>query len=109
MSRPGEFEVMVLLAALHLGAEEAYAVSIAREIETRTSRSVRRGNVYTALRRLERKGLVEASMSDPRPERGGKSRRLVALTREGRAVLAETTTDLLRMLEGLDDALGGLP
>jgi len=53
-----EFELLVLLAALRLGAEEAYTVSIADDIQQRTGRSVRRANVYTTLQRLEAKRLV---------------------------------------------------
>ena len=54
-----EFELLVLLAALRLGPEEAYTVSIAEAIQQRTGRSVRRANVYTTLQRLEAKGLVD--------------------------------------------------
>jgi len=54
----GEFELLVMLAALRLGRDEAYTVSIARDISVRTGRSVRRANVFTTLQRLEGKGLV---------------------------------------------------
>ncbi len=69
-----EFELLVLLAALHLGADDAYTVSIAEHIQERTGRSVRRANVYTTLQRLELKRLVTTRLGDPRPERGGKPR-----------------------------------
>ncbi len=49
------FELLVLLAALRLGPEEAYTVSIADDIRRKTGRSVRRANVYTTLQRLEAK------------------------------------------------------
>jgi hypothetical protein len=39
--------------------------------------------VYIALRRLEHKRLVSTWMGDPLPERGGKSRRCVKVTRTG--------------------------
>ena len=71
-----EFELLVLLAALRLGPDEAYTVSIADDIEQRTGRSVRRANVYTTLQRLEAKRLVATELSEPRAERGGKPRRL---------------------------------
>ena len=72
-----EFELLVLLAALQLGADEAYTVSIAGYIEQRTGRSVRPANVYTTLQRLEEKRLVVTRLGEARAERGGKPRRLV--------------------------------
>ena len=72
----GEFELLVLLAVLRLG-DEAYAVAIVDEIGERTGRQVRRAAVYTALQRLETKGLVSTWLGDARAERGGKARRNV--------------------------------
>lgn len=78
-----ELELLVILAALKLGPEDAYAVSISDLIESTTGRAVRRANVHTTLRRLEEKGLVTTRLGDPRPERGGKPRRLVAVADAG--------------------------
>ena len=57
-----EFELLVLLAALRLGPDEAYTVSIAEHIQERTGRPVRRANVFTTLQRLETKRLVVTSV-----------------------------------------------
>lgn len=105
--RAGEFELLVLLAALRLGPEEAYAVSIADDIEERTGRPVRRSNVYTTLRRLEEKGLVDSRMSDPRPERGGKARRLVRVEAAGVRAVREAATEMRAMWEGLEAVVEG--
>ncbi len=113
-----EFELLVMLAALRLGAEEAYTVSIADDIHRKTGRSVRRANVYTTLQRLEAnvyttlqrleaKGLVSTHLGDPRPERGGKPRRLVSLEPGGMAALKSTTVAIRAMAAELDDAMGG--
>ena len=51
----GEFEQLILLAVLRLG-EQAYGVSIRREIELYAERQVSPGALYTTLERLERKG-----------------------------------------------------
>ncbi len=102
-----EFELLVILAALRLGPEEAYTVSIADVIQRRTGRSVRRANVYTTLQRLEAKGLVSTRLGEPRPERGGKPRRLVELEPDGFAALRATTAAIRAMATGLDDAIGG--
>ncbi len=102
----GEFELLVMLAALRLGAEEAYTVSIADDIQRKTGRSVRRANVYTTLQRLEARGFVSTRLGDPRPERGGKPRRLVELEPVGMAALRSSTAAIRAMTAELDDAMG---
>ena len=97
----GEFEQMVLLAIAHRG-EEAYGVTIRSEIVRRTGRNVAIGALYTALDRLERKGLVSSSMSEPTPERGGRSRRYYALRAAGAAALRQSRDRLDRMWAGLE-------
>lgn len=101
-----EFELLVMLAALRLGPEEAYTVSIANDIEARTGRSVRRANVYTTLQRLERKDLVATRLSEARPERGGKGRRLVTVPPAGLEAVRATTGAIRSMVGGLSDVLG---
>jgi DNA-binding PadR family transcriptional regulator len=103
-----EFELLVLLAAMRLGPEEAYTVSIADAIQQRTGRAVRRANVYTTLQRLEAKGLVDSRLGDPRAERGGKPRRLVTLRPAGVKAVRATTTAIQAMVGGLDESLGEL-
>ena len=101
------FELLVLLAALGLGPEEAYTVSIADVIERKTRRSVRRANVHTTLQRLEAKGMLSTRLGDPRPERGGKPRRLVELKPDGIAAIRATTDAIQALAAGIDDAIGG--
>jgi PadR family transcriptional regulator PadR len=101
-----EFELLVLLAALRLGPDEAYTVSIADDIQQRTGRSVRRANVYTTLQRLEAKRLVTTRLGEPRPERGGKPRRLVAVRPAGLAAVRATTSAIRAMVGGLREVTG---
>ncbi|HEU4893425.1 MAG TPA: helix-turn-helix transcriptional regulator [Vicinamibacterales bacterium] len=101
-----EFELLVLLAALHLGADEAYTVSIADYIEQRTGRSVRPANVYTTLQRLEDKRLVATRLGEPRAERGGKPRRLVTVREPGVAAVRATTGAIQAMTRDLRHLLG---
>ena len=101
-----EFELLVLLAALRLGPDEAYAVSIADHIERRTGRSVRPANVYTTLQRLEEKRLVTTRLGEPRAERGGKPRRLVTVLKPGIAAVRATTGAIQAMAGELGDVLG---
>jgi DNA-binding PadR family transcriptional regulator len=94
-----EFEIYVMLAVLRLG-EEAYGVTIRREIEERAGRPVSIGAVYATLGRLEEKGLVGFQVSDPQPVKGGRSRKLVSLTPTGRSALDHSTAMLQRMMQG---------
>ncbi len=103
----GEFELLVLLAVLRLGDEDAYAVSIVDEIGERTGRRVRRAAVYTALQRLESKGLVVTWLGEPRPERGGKARRNVRVEAAGAEAIREAQSALQNMWRDLPD-LGGV-
>jgi DNA-binding PadR family transcriptional regulator len=102
----GEFEQMVMLAIVHLG-DDAYGVPIVDEIERRTGRSVARAAVYVTLRRLEEKGFISSWMSDPTPERGGKSRRCVKVERLGTQALREARKAADQMWRGLDPAALG--
>ncbi|HVL67386.1 MAG TPA: PadR family transcriptional regulator [Vicinamibacterales bacterium] len=100
----GEFEQMVLLAILHLG-DGAYGVPIVDEIQRRTGRTVAPAAVYIALRRLEQKGFVSSWMSESTPERGGKARLCVKVTRAGVESLREARRALDGMWKGLDPTL----
>jgi DNA-binding PadR family transcriptional regulator len=97
-----EFELLVMLAALRLGPDDAYTVSIADDIRERTARPVRRANVYTTLSRLEAKGMVSTHLGDPRPERGGRPPRLVRVEPRGMAAIRATTEAIQAMVGDLD-------
>jgi DNA-binding PadR family transcriptional regulator len=100
----GEFEQLVLLAVVHLG-DDVYGVPIVAEIERRTGRSVTPAAVYVTLRRLEQRGLLSSRMSAPTPERGGKARRCVRITRAGLDTLRASRQALDSMWKGLDPDL----
>jgi DNA-binding PadR family transcriptional regulator len=101
----GEFEQIVLLAILRL-QDEAYAIPIREEIEAKTTRSVARGALYTALERLEAKRCLRSRMSAPLPERGGRSRRYFTVTPAGLAALRASRRALQELWRGLDEVLG---
>ncbi len=100
-SKLGDLELLVLLAALRLGPEEAYPVSIVGEIAGRFGRSVQRASVYVVLKRLEQKGLVTTHLGDALPERGGKPRRLVRVEAPGVEAARDVRAGLERMWSGL--------
>ena len=99
----GEFEQLVLLAIVHVGAE-AYGIPIVEEIQRRTGREVARAAVYVTLRRLEEKGYVSSWIGDPTPERGGKGRRYVKIESNGLRALRESRQLADKMWRGLDPA-----
>jgi PadR family transcriptional regulator PadR len=96
----GDFEQLILFALVRLGAD-AYGVTIRREIEARTSRTISPGALYTALDRLEKRGLVCSRMGDPTPERGGKRKRLYTLQPAGEQSLARVYESLRQMASGV--------
>ncbi|HEY2472746.1 MAG TPA: PadR family transcriptional regulator [Terracidiphilus sp.] len=98
----GEFELMLLLAVVHLG-DEAYGVPISRELEKQRRREVSVGSVYAALERLEAKGLVVSNLGDPTPERGGKAKRYFRITKQGLRQVHETRRVLTRMWQAIPD------
>lgn len=102
----GEFELMLLLAVVHLG-DEAYGVPISRELEAHRGRNVSLGSVYAALERMEAKGLVVSTLGDSTPERGGKAKRYFHITKEGLRQVHETRrvlTELWRKLPEMNPA-----
>ena len=100
----GEFEQVALLAILRLD-DDAYAIPVREEIEARTRRAVARGALYTALERLEAKGCVRSRMSQPLPERGGRSRRYYTVTPAGRAALRASRDALLALWKGVESQI----
>jgi PadR family transcriptional regulator, regulatory protein PadR len=97
----GEFEQIVLLTILRLD-DNAYGVTILNEIAAKTGRNPSPGALYTTLHRMESKGLVTSRDGSPTPERGGRAKRFVTVTREGRTALASAQTAYRSLLEGLD-------
>ena len=92
----GEFEYLLLSAAARLN-EDAYGAAIRQDIEAATGRRCSIGALYTTLDRLETKGLIETWMGDATPQRGGRSKRMVRLTPQGRE---EATAFYKAVLQG---------
>ena len=94
-----EFEIFVMLAIVRL-KENAYGVTIRKEIQEQAGRSVSIGAVYATLARLEEKRMLEFRVSDPEPVQGGRSKKLVSLTPTGLASLQHSASMLKRMMDG---------
>ena len=92
----GEFEEIVMLTILIL-REEAYGVSIKREIEERLDRKVSLGAMRSALDRLENKGMLESEFGEATAVRGGKRKKFFTVTVSGQKAL-ETSRDARQKL-----------
>jgi DNA-binding PadR family transcriptional regulator len=87
----GEFEEVVMLTVgiLH---EDAYGVSIKKEIETRLVRKVSVGALQTALKRLEDKGYLKSREGEVTQDRAGRPKRYYNLTAYGKKAMEYTRT-----------------
>jgi PadR family transcriptional regulator, regulatory protein PadR len=77
---PFEYE---LLATLMIQPRDAYGLTIRDRIAERAERNISLGAVYTALDRLERKGMVWSWWGEPTEERGGRRKRLYKIEAPG--------------------------
>jgi len=100
----GEFELLVLLSTLSL-ADEAYPVSVARDIETRTGRKASRTAVLVTLERLEDKGLLTSRYGDPTPVRGGRPKRFFRVKSQALHAVRQAVTRIHTMTAGLESVL----
>ncbi len=96
----GEFEEIVLLAILRL-RENAYGVTIRREIESETKRTTSVGAVYTTLERLEKKRYISSRHGEPTAERGGRAKRYFQLEATGADALEQAMIARQRLLKGV--------
>jgi DNA-binding PadR family transcriptional regulator len=79
-------EEAILIAVVCL-EDEAYGVSINREVSRIFEKSYSMGALYFALDQLVRKEHLGKQDGEPTPQRGGRSRTYYRLTPEGRQAL----------------------
>lgn len=85
----GEFEEVVMLTVGVL-FDNAYGVSIKKEIEERLSRNVSVGALQTALRRLEDKGYLKSRDGEATEERAGRPKKYFQITALGKRAMEYT-------------------
>lgn len=92
MSSLGTFEQLILFSLLELGVK-AYGVPIRESLERTTGRTVSFGAIYTALARLEERGLVSSQLGAAVTGRPGRPPRFYKIEPAGaRALLAAYST-----------------
>jgi len=100
----GDLELLVMLALIRLG-EDAYGVTIGREIEQQGRRPAALASVYSVLERLERRGWVRSEVGDATPERGGRAKRHFRVTGQGLKEVRRARASFINMWQGLPELL----
>lgn len=103
----GEFEELILLLVAILDGA-AYGVLVMEELEKQTGRSVNISAIHAALRRLADKGYVKSEWSAATAERGGRRKRLFAITQEGQTVLNKVKETRNRLWDQIPNWGGNL-
>lgn len=84
----GSLELAVLMSVARLG-DDAYGLGVRRDVSKLRGHDYSVGAIYTTLARLEEKGLLGSTTTDPLPVRGGRSRRQYQLSPDGRDALRD--------------------
>ena len=78
----GEFEELVLLAVCILDGQ-AYGISVKKEVEKHSGRSILLGAVHITLYRLQDKGMLSSELGGSSNKRGDRRKRLFKITDYG--------------------------
>lgn len=89
-------EIIFLLAIWRL-EDNAYGVTIKRQVTKDTRKAYTYGTLYSSLDQLFKKGYVTKSAGPPTPERGGRSKIFYRLSRNGMIAL-KSARELQRSL-----------
>lgn len=99
--RLSDVEQHTMLATWRSGTD-AFGATIRDAIAEATGRRLTVSAVYSTLVRLEERGLVSSTLTDPAPVRGGKAKRRFTVTPRGISALQAARRDFERLWEGLD-------
>lgn len=91
---------ILMLAILRL-KDNAYGVSIIKEVEKRTRKKLTFGSLWVSMDILHKRGYVKKRLADPTPQRGGRSKIYYGLTPKGIRVLEETREFQKSLWEGV--------
>jgi DNA-binding PadR family transcriptional regulator len=97
-------EQIVLLSLVRL-RDNAYGMTVRRDIAERTARDISIGAVYATLERLEKNGYVSSFIGEPTAERGGRRKRYFRIEADGRRALERSHAALRSMSAGLNKKL----
>ena len=103
LSRTEEF---ILLTVLFL-KDESNSVQIRKRLNDVTGKTWSFGALFISLEQLVKKGYLISSLTDPLPERGGRSKRIYAVTPLGSKALEEIKLMEREMWEAVPETNGG--
>ena len=98
----GELEELVLLVVA-ASTEDVYGVPVMEQLQQQTGRKFTISAVHTTLYRLEEKGFLVSSVGGATAERGGRSKRLFALTAAGGRILIEIQQMRTRLWQAIPE------
>lgn len=81
-------EEMIMLAVLNLG-KKAYLVAITDYLSKIIGKEIGLTSVHLPLSRLEKRGWITAVMGEATPVRGGRRKKIYAITPDGFSVLED--------------------
>lgn len=93
-------EELILLTVWRL-KDEAYGVTIRKNLNELSGKNFSIGGVYVPLDRLVRKGFLDAYQGEPTAERGGMSKRYYTITKEGIKAVNESRQVYENLWDGL--------
>ena len=100
----GEFEELCLLAVGIL-QDDAYGVSVKKQVEKHTGRTSTLSTVHATLIRLEKKGFLESRMGGATELRGGRTKRIFQITSLGITAMNEARELRTRMWDHIPKVL----
>ena len=95
---------ILLLAILRL-KDNAYGVTIVKEVYKSTGKTLKLGGLWVSLDILAKRGLLEKHIGDPTPKRGGRSKIYYSLTSEGLRALEFVHEFNLSLWKGMRELL----
>ena len=96
-------EEYILLAIWRLQGD-AYTLPLQKRLSESTGRKWSLSSIYAPLERLEKKYMIESTLSEARPERGGRPKRIYTLTPTGKRALLEISRIGKSMWEGVTES-----
>ena len=94
-------EELLLLAVWKL-QHDAYGVKIREHLKAITGKEWAFGALFVTLDRMAKKGMLTSYLTDPTPERGGRSKRVYQLTNNGKRALIEIKKLEETMWQGIE-------
>jgi PadR family transcriptional regulator PadR len=91
---------IIMLTILRL-KENAYGVTIIKEIQERTGKKLSFGSLWVSLDILHKRGFVKKRIADPTPQRGGRSKIYYSLSPKGIRALEDAREFQRSLWEGV--------